>query len=136
MLIPPFNAINLFGPQTESPVITPVAAIGTSVQTAGAQTNAEDRAALWLKQHQGEINLSYPAGRGADAEEALRTMAEAVQSAKLELNFSHDEETGTIVVKLVDQISGETVQQIPTEALLQLSASLGKLQGQLFDQKA
>ena len=45
-------------------------------------------------------------------------------------------DTGTIVIKMVDQLSGETVQQIPSEALLRLSAALGKTQGQLFDQKA
>ena len=60
----------------------------------------------------------------------------AVQDENIALNFSRDEETGTIVVKLIDQTSGETVQQIPAEALLHLSAALGKLQGQLFDRRA
>ena len=136
MQIPPLSAINLLSPLTDAPSVTPVAPVGADVQTDSAQTNTNGRSPLWLNQQRGELQLGYPPERGADAEEALRTLAEAMQPAKLELNFSRDDETGTIVVKLVDQTSGETVNQIPAEALLRLSASLGKLQGQLVDQQA
>jgi uncharacterized FlaG/YvyC family protein len=136
MQIPPFNAINLLSPLAEPPAIPPVAAVGAGMQAEGMQTNAQGQAPYWLSHQASEIKLSFPSERGADVEESLRTLAEAMQPANLELNFSRDDETGTIVIKLVDQITGEAVQQIPAEALLRLSASLGKLQGQLFDQQA
>ena len=69
-------------------------------------------------------------------EQAIKSLADAVQDYDITLNFSRDEETGAIVIKLIDQQSGETVQQIPTEVTLRLSAALGKLQGQLFSRKA
>ena len=69
-------------------------------------------------------------------EQAIKSLAEAAQDFDIALNFSRDEETGAIVIKLIDQQSGETVQQIPTEVTLRLSAALGKLQGQLFSRKA
>ena len=69
-------------------------------------------------------------------EQAIKSLADAVQDFDITLNFSRDEETGAIVIKLINQQSGETVQQIPTEATLRISAELGKLQGQLFSRKA
>lgn len=71
-----------------------------------------------------------------DVEQAVKSLEEAVRGLDIALNFSRDDKTGAIVIKLIDQQSGETVQQIPTEATLRLSAALGKLQGQLFSRKA
>lgn len=151
MQILPLNSINLLNPLADSPAILPAAAIGTRNQAGAAQTgagqtgtgqtghspsNAEPRAALGIKQSEGEINLTFPRGRGEAAEEVARSLAEVVQASQIELKFSRDDDTGTIVIKMVDQQSGETVQQIPSEALLHLSAALGKTHGQLFDQKA
>jgi flagellar protein FlaG len=52
------------------------------------------------------------------------------------LQFSRDEETGTIVMKLVNSQTGESLRQIPNEVTLKLAATLGKLQGGLFDRRA
>ena len=137
MLINPISPISLISPIVETPVVTPAPAVGARNQPDTAQTNSEARgAAIYLRARSGDLKLSFPSERGADAEEALRSLEESVRASNIALNFSRDEETGTIVVKLVDQTSGETVQQIPSEALLHLSAVLGKLQGQLFNQQA
>ncbi len=71
-----------------------------------------------------------------NVEQVVKSLAEAVRGFDIALNFSRDEKTGAIVIKLIDEHSGETVQQIPTEVTLRLSAALGKLQGQLFSRKA
>jgi uncharacterized FlaG/YvyC family protein len=81
-------------------------------------------------------NLSFPAEREPDLAEAISNLDKAVQPFNLSLNFSRDDETGTIVIKLVDQTTGETVKQIPNEVQLHLTASLGKLQGQLINRVA
>lgn len=147
MQILPLNSINLLNPLAESPAIVPAASIGTRNQTGTAQTGAgqtgtnsagseQARTTIGINQNQGEIKLSFPPGQGEAAAEAAQTVAEAVKESQIDLQFSRDDDTGTIVIKMVDQLSGETVQQIPSEALLRLSAALGKTQGQLFDQKA
>ena len=141
MQILPLNAIN-FVPLAEPPAIPPPAAIGTRNQANAAQTGAGQtgagtpRTTIALNQSQGEIKLSFPSGQAEAAEEAAQALAEALKETEIELNLSRDDDTGTIVIKLVDRLSGETVQQFPSEALLRLSASLGKTQGQLFDQQA
>ncbi|MBI1766224.1 MAG: flagellar protein FlaG [Acidobacteria bacterium] len=148
MQILPLNSINLLNPQAESPAIVPTAAIGTRTQAGAAQTGTGQtgtgaagngtvpRTTIGINQTQGEIKLSFPPGQGEAAAEAAQALSEAVKQSQIDLKFSRDDDTGTIVIKLVDQLSGETVQQIPTEALLRLSAALGKTQGQLFDQQA
>ncbi len=131
------NPLNLTVPLADIPVITPARPIGARNRADTAQTGSDNsRPPIQIRPRAGEIKLTFPPDRAADLEEALHTLEGAVQDANIALNFSRDEETGTIVVKLVDQSSGETVQQIPAEALLHLSAALGKLQGQLFDQTA
>lgn len=131
------NPLNLTVPIADIPVIAPARAIGARNRADTAQTGSDNsRPPIQVKPQTGEIKLTFPADRAADVEQALHTLESAVQENNIALNFSRDEETGVIVVKLVDQSSGETVQQIPAEALLHLSAALGKLQGQLFDKTA
>ena len=137
MQINPLNPLNLITPVAEVPAITPTTAVGTRNQTDTAQADHSDaRPIVYVKPQTGELKLSFPPDRAPEAEETLRSLEAAARTANLVLNINRDAETGAIVVKLVDQTSGETVQQIPAEALLHLSAALGKLQGRLFDQKA
>lgn len=84
----------------------------------------------------GHAAEASPTNQEPKVEQAIQALEEAARSFDIALNFSRDEETGAIVVKLIDQHSGEVVQQIPTEVTLHLSAALGKLQGQLFDRQA
>lgn len=128
------NPVNLINPVAEVPAVKPAPAIGTRNQTNTAQTGTGDRPAILVNPKAGEIKLNLPGG--GETEDALSALSEAVQALNIRLNFSRDDETGSIVIKLVDQSTGETVQQIPQEALLHLSAALGKLQGKLFDQQA
>ncbi len=148
MQILPLNSHNFLNPLVDTLAILPAAASGTRNQTGAAQTGtgqtgsglagggAAPRTTIGINQNQGEINLSFPPGQGEAAAAAVRAVADAVKAAQIELKFSRDDDTGTIVIKLVDQQSGETVKQFPSEALLRLSAALGKTQGQLFDQQA
>lgn len=147
MQILPLNSINLLNPFAETPAILPAANIGTRNQTgtANAGTGQSDsgqrgsgatRPTIGIGQQPGEIQLNFPPGQGEAAEAAAQAVAEAIRETPIELQFSRDDDTGTIVIKLVNQHSGEMVQQIPTEALLRLSAALGQAQGKLFDRTA
>jgi flagellar protein FlaG len=83
----------------------------------------------------GETN-SFSQHDTAQLEKVTQQIQEAIQDTDISLNFSRDEESGAIVVKWIDQRSGEAIQQIPSETALRLAAVLGKLQGQFFNQKA
>jgi uncharacterized FlaG/YvyC family protein len=71
-----------------------------------------------------------------DIDHAISELANAVQPFDIALKFSKDPETGTIVIEMISQHTGETLQQIPNEAMLHVSAALGKLQGLIFSRVA
>jgi uncharacterized FlaG/YvyC family protein len=71
-----------------------------------------------------------------DAEQIMAELSQAFAPFNIALKFSKDDETGTIVVQMIDQLSGETLQQIPTEASLQVAACLGKWQGRILNLRA
>jgi flagellar protein FlaG len=119
------------------PIVTPAPAVGTRNQAETTQAYADARAAH-LKAKADNPDHRFPPD--PDLKETLRSLDEAAKPYNIALNFSRDDETGTIVIKLVDQTTGETVRQIPSEVRLHLSASLGKLQenklqGQLINRK-
>ena len=74
--------------------------------------------------------------RSPEPERASRELEAALQPFNVSLKFSKDEDTGTIVVQIVDDKSGQTLQQFPSEAMLHVAAILGKLQGNIFDHVA
>ena len=69
-------------------------------------------------------------------EHVLGNLAHAIQPFDITLKFSKDAETGAIVIEMINQRTGETLQQIPNEAMLHVSAVLGKLQGMIFNENA
>jgi flagellar protein FlaG len=66
----------------------------------------------------------------------LQKLADLLQPFQIALKFSRDDETGAIVIQVFDERTGEMLRQIPPEAMLRLSAELGKLQGQVFNRRA
>jgi flagellar protein FlaG len=71
-----------------------------------------------------------------DTQQAVAELSAAMEQFQITLRFSRDDETGTIVVQMIDQKSGEALQQIPTETSLRVAAVLNKLQGKLFSRRA
>ena len=128
-------------PITSSPTIAPTPAIGSRGQvnlalTAQSDNQFKAEPAPATEESEITFSLSFPKRDASETGTPAGAFEEAVKVANISLNFSRDEETGAIVTKLVDQTSGETVQQIPTEASLHLAAAIGKLQGQILDTKA
>lgn len=66
----------------------------------------------------------------------INDLGNAMQQFDIALKFSKDSETGAIVIEMINQATGETLQQIPNEAILHVAAVLGKLQGKIFDKVA
>jgi uncharacterized FlaG/YvyC family protein len=77
-----------------------------------------------------------PSVQAPEVDENISKLAEAIQPFDIALKFSKDHETGAIVIEMIDQTTGETLQQIPNAAMLRVSAVLGKLQGQIFNETA
>lgn len=72
----------------------------------------------------------------SELEQAVKDIQEFVQSTQRQLNFSIDDSTGQVVVKVVATDSGEVIRQLPSEAALKLAQSLSDASSLLFDGKA
>ncbi|RFD28121.1 flagellar biosynthesis protein FlaG [Pseudomonas sp. GL93] len=69
-------------------------------------------------------------------EKAVTDMREFVQASQRNLDFSIDDSTGKVVVKVIATDSGEVIRQIPSETALKLAQNLSDAGSLLFDSKA
>ncbi|KMT56807.1 flagellar protein FlaG [Pseudomonas fildesensis] len=69
-------------------------------------------------------------------EKAVTDMREFVQATQRNLDFSIDDSTGKVVVKVIATDSGEVIRQIPSETALKLAQNLSDASSLLFDTKA
>lgn len=71
-----------------------------------------------------------------DLEKAVTDIQEFVQAAQRKLDFSIDESSGRVVVKVIATETGDVIRQIPSETALKLAQSLSDASHLLFDDKA
>lgn len=71
-----------------------------------------------------------------DIVSAAERIREHVQSLQRDLNFSVDDSTGQVVVRVMDGDSGKVVRQIPSEDILRLAERLDEMRSLLFEAKA
>ncbi|KTC19237.1 flagellar biosynthesis protein FlaG [Pseudomonas marginalis ICMP 9505] len=72
----------------------------------------------------------------ADLEKAVTDMREFVQANQRQLDFSIDDSTHQVVVKVIATDSGEVIRQIPSETALKLAQNLASASHMLFDEQA
>ncbi|MHC8349533.1 flagellar protein FlaG [Pseudomonas sp. RT4P38] len=66
---------------------------------------------------------------------AVQEIEKFVQSVKRNLEFSIDEPSGKVIVRVIASDSGEVVRQIPNEEVLKLANSLNDASSLLFSAK-
>ncbi|MBD9416510.1 flagellar protein FlaG [Pseudomonas sp. PDM16] len=71
-----------------------------------------------------------------DVEAAVATIQDFVQSVRRNINFSLEEGSGRVVVKVTDEGSGDLIRQIPSEEALQLAENLSEVRSLLFKAEA
>ncbi|WP_449441059.1 MULTISPECIES: flagellar protein FlaG [Pseudomonas] len=72
---------------------------------------------------------------GANLKHAVQQIEKFVQSIKRNLEFSIDEQSGKVIVKVIASETGEVVRQIPSAEALKLAESLNNASHVLFDAK-
>jgi len=68
--------------------------------------------------------------------EAIKRIQEFVDEMQRGLQFSIDEDTGRIVVKVIARQSGEVIRQLPSEEALELAKRLQEADSLLFSRQA
>jgi flagellar protein FlaG len=71
-----------------------------------------------------------------ELDKAVKSVNDFVSTVNNTLNFSIDEDTGTTVVKVIDNTTKEVIKQIPSEEMLVIAKALDNLKGLLVQQKA
>lgn len=87
----------------------------------------------------GEVRAVEEASTGAAArepqrdqvQEAVRHVQDFVQPINQNIEFILDDDTGKVVVKVIDVATREVVKQIPSEEMLAIAKALDRLQGLL-----
>jgi flagellar protein FlaG len=94
-------------------------------------------------EQQGAISAvaGKPVGPGAhasreDLSAAVKKINESMPASAQSLEFSIDEDSEDIVVKVIDQATREVVRQIPSKEALEIAKSLDKMRGLLIRQTA
>ena len=106
---------------------TPQSAPAPASVTADAPTPKVDAVASAVKPKQET--------KPDDLEKAVKDIREFVQAAQRKLDFSIDNSTHQVVVKVIATESGEVIRQIPSETALKLAKSLHDASSLLFDAK-
>lgn len=75
-------------------------------------------------------------GNRPDIDKAITDIRDRMQDVQRNLNFSVDDSTGEIVVKVIDGESGKVVRQIPSEEVLKLAEQLDSVRSLLFKTQA
>jgi flagellar protein FlaG len=84
----------------------------------------------------GKAPAAGPAASREDLNAAVKKLNESMPPSAQSLQFSIDEDSKDIVVKVIDQSTKEVVRQIPTEEALEIAKSLDKMRGLLIRQTA
>lgn len=84
-----------------------------------------------------EFSQAQPSEEGRKAlEEVVDEMNRHFQQRNIALNFSIDDDTETLVVKVIDQSADKVIRQIPPDAILALKKNIQSMMGALFDGEA
>ncbi len=75
-------------------------------------------------------------GSSVPLDRAVASMSTFIQSVQRNLDFSVDDTSGEVVIKVVDTESGKLVRQIPSEEALRLSEQLEELRSLMFETRA
>lgn len=108
---------------------TPSAEASGKPATAGATEASEERATQAVSGKAEEVSRDQ-------VESAVSTIQEFVQSVRRNINFSLEDSSGRVVVKVTDANSGDVIRQIPSEEALQLAESLEEVRSLLFKAEA
>ncbi len=87
----------------------------------------------------GEMLPPAPGAKADDVtqvESAVSQISEFVQNLQRDLQFSVDEDSGRIVIKVIDSQTDEVIRQIPPEDALRLARDLGSAGSLILKERA
>lgn len=105
-------------------------------------TKLDDRPVQATEQHSaaaavaGSTSAASLAPSREELSAAVKKINESMPASAQSLEFSIDEDSKDIVVKVIDQSTKEVVRQIPSKEALEIAKSIDKMRGLLIRQTA
>jgi len=118
---------------SSAPATPPLRDAAPGEQALAINSSTRD-AARDATQEAAPAQLPMPPRESLDA--AVASISSFVQSVQRNLDFSIDDSSGTVVIKVTDRDSGELIRQLPSEEALRLSEKLEGLRGLIFETRA
>lgn len=98
--------------------------------------NAANQPVASATQRAAEVSPVAQAQERQPLEQAVSKIESFVQGISRDLDFTLDDSSGRMVVKVTDRASGDVVRQMPTEDALRLAESLDEARSLLFKTQA
>lgn len=144
-------SINNLGPVTVAPraAVSPfpedsqaiAASSGANgVSSSSTSVSVQDNIAALEQSQQAQANEEQKTDASdvsyEELDDAVSKINDHMQTIRRNLHFNMDDDSGQLVVKVVDVDTDEVVRQIPSEEALQLSRRLEELRGLLLEAEA
>ncbi|HGM6311246.1 MAG: flagellar protein FlaG [Pseudomonas putida] len=100
--------------------------------SAAPDTASSKRQASEQATNEPVVKESKPVAR-EELETAVSAILDFVKASERQLDFSIDEFSGQVVVKVIARQSGEVIRQLPSEVALKLAENLKDANSLLFD---
>jgi flagellar protein FlaG len=117
-------------------ISAPVANSVSSATAMPRSVRSESPQVATLRKAQEEVTSNLPPQAHARVAEAVEAINAHLQRVSRNLKFSVDQDSGRVVVKVVDQETDTVIRQMPSEEALAISHALDKLQGLIIERKA
>jgi flagellar protein FlaG len=109
----------------------------TTVQRAVRGTNTAPSKPKTMNEYEFDAVSISKTGRNLfDMEKVIAKLREYAKWGNYKINYSLDDKTGSLVVRIVDSDTGEVTRQIPPEEILALRSHLQKLIEEAFAESA
>ena len=122
-------AVNSLSPVLANPTGSSVS--GAYVRTGNSAETGNDKPAASQSQALEDSEQIYE-----QVDNAVTSIQSFVQNIRRDLNFSVDDSSGRVVVKVTDRASGDVIRQLPSEEALRLAESLEEVRSLLFKAEA
>ncbi len=125
--------------QTATPSPAAGAAANAAQSVQGSRRREPDTSGTPVSERSDGAALAAVSTRDAgreQIEDAVASIQEFVQSVRRSINFSLEDGSGRVVVKVTDAESGNVIRQIPSEEALRLAENLSEVRSLLFEAEA
>jgi flagellar protein FlaG len=114
--------------------LPPQGNLAVSNATREARTPSNEKAGQAAEAPQSPLRVQQPDRNTVEA--AARSVREFVQPINSNLEFSVNDDTGQLVVRIIDRSTKEVIRQMPSEEMLALAKALDSIKGLFVKQTA